>query len=186
MIHRTPQSEPEVESPSQEAFDSIQPPPPKPRPRWRFDRFLFSRAMGAVFFACLIFVFAHPSHGFQWPGSAGESVETCGMVLQFGVPCPGCGMTRGVSCVVKGHWWSAFQYNIFAFPVALLLIIGSSLLFLPATARGRFEAYINERPNFWLYLYIGVIVLFFLYGALRIALIWLWPETRWIITHKFQ
>jgi len=29
----------------------------------------------------------------------------------FGVPCPGCGMTRAISCVFHGHFKRAFQYN---------------------------------------------------------------------------
>jgi len=29
----------------------------------------------------------------------------------FGVPCPGCGMTRAISCVVHGNFKKALQYN---------------------------------------------------------------------------
>ena len=29
----------------------------------------------------------------------------------FGVPCPGCGMTRAISCVLHADFKKAFQYN---------------------------------------------------------------------------
>jgi Protein of unknown function (DUF2752) len=31
--------------------------------------------------------------------------------LLFGVPCPGCGMTRAVSCVLHGHFRRALHHN---------------------------------------------------------------------------
>jgi Protein of unknown function (DUF2752) len=38
----------------------------------------------------------------------------------FGVPCPGCGMTRAISCIFYGHFKRAFQYNkliVIVFPL---------------------------------------------------------------------
>gem|GEM_PF-661450 len=38
----------------------------------------------------------------------------------FGVPCPGCGMTRAISCIFHGHFKRAFQYNkliVIVFPL---------------------------------------------------------------------
>jgi hypothetical protein len=38
----------------------------------------------------------------------------------FGVPCPGCGMTRAISCVFHGHFRRAFDYNrlvVIVFPL---------------------------------------------------------------------
>jgi len=38
----------------------------------------------------------------------------------FGVSCPGCGMTRAISCIFHGHFKRAFQYNkliVIVFPL---------------------------------------------------------------------
>lgn len=38
----------------------------------------------------------------------------------FGVPCPGCGMTRAFSCVMHGEFKKALQYNrlvVIVFPL---------------------------------------------------------------------
>jgi hypothetical protein len=38
----------------------------------------------------------------------------------FGVPCPGCGMTRAISCIFHGHFKRAFQHNklvVIVFPL---------------------------------------------------------------------
>src|SRR5260370_28667288 len=38
----------------------------------------------------------------------------------FGVRCPGCGMTRAISCVFHGHFKRAFDYNglvVIVFPL---------------------------------------------------------------------
>lgn len=44
--------------------------------------------------------------------------ETCAMRLQFGVDCPGCGLTRGLIHGVHGDWGAAWQVN----PVSLLVL----------------------------------------------------------------
>jgi hypothetical protein len=44
----------------------------------------------------------------------------CLIRILFGVPCPGCGMTRAISCVFHGHFKRAFQYNkliVIVFPL---------------------------------------------------------------------
>lgn len=44
----------------------------------------------------------------------------CVIRTLFGVPCPGCGMTRALSCVLHGHFKRAFQHNklvVIVFPL---------------------------------------------------------------------
>lgn len=56
----------------------------------------------------------------------------------LGVPCPGCGMVRSLSCLAHGHVQRAWQYNRLVVLVAPLLayVWGKSLLtsFLPLSA----------------------------------------------------
>lgn len=41
----------------------------------------------------------------------------------FGIPCPGCGLTRGFRALFKGDIVSAFSYNILTIPIFLFLVI---------------------------------------------------------------
>lgn len=41
----------------------------------------------------------------------------------FGVPCPGCGMTRAVSCAIHGHPRRAIAYNSRVVIVLPLLVV---------------------------------------------------------------
>jgi hypothetical protein len=56
----------------------------------------------------------------------------CGMQLAFGVPCPGCGMTRSVLMTLHGHIADAVAVN----PVGPVFVAGI-LLLATAFATGR-------------------------------------------------
>ena len=47
------------------------------------------------------------------------SIPLCPVKSLLGVDCPGCGMTRGVSCLLRLDFRSAWEYHIFSIPVSL-------------------------------------------------------------------
>lgn len=63
----------------------------------------------------------------------------------IGLPCPGCGMTRSLSSLWRGHLWLSFRYHPLGIPLFLVCIV-CILMFAcdqffpqirPATARFR-------------------------------------------------
>src|SRR4029079_4353352 len=61
----------------------------------------------------------------------------CAFRAVTGLPCPGCGMSRALSALARGHWHDAVAWHAFA-PVALVaaaLMVAAALL--PATPRRR-------------------------------------------------
>ncbi len=44
---------------------------------------------------------------------------SCTAQLLFGIPCPSCGMTRGMISMGHGHWQQAWQFN----PAAVFLFV---------------------------------------------------------------
>jgi len=48
----------------------------------------------------------------------------------FGIPCPGCGMTRGMLCLISGDWHGAVQHHLFApfFLFGGLMLLAMSIL----------------------------------------------------------
>lgn len=47
----------------------------------------------------------------------------CAFKSVFGIPCPGCGLTRGFRSLFKGDIVSAFSYNILTIPIFLFFVI---------------------------------------------------------------
>lgn len=58
----------------------------------------------------------------------GISLWKCAFRETTGLPCPGCGMTRGMSALVRGHWRDALHFHpfapLFAIAAAIMLLSG--------------------------------------------------------------
>jgi hypothetical protein len=60
---------------------------------------------------------------------------TCPFVAVTGLPCPGCGLSRGCAALCRGQWATAAQYHLFA-PLFLLAIAAfAAAAVLPANAQ---------------------------------------------------
>jgi len=61
----------------------------------------------------------------------------CPLLHLFGVPCPGCGLTRATIFLLKGDWQRSIAYHAFApaFVIAFALVLGAAVL--PRAARAR-------------------------------------------------
>lgn len=55
------------------------------------------------------------------------NVKACPIFILFKVPCPGCGLTRAVSLILKGQIVASLEYNIL--PIPLLFTIITYILF---------------------------------------------------------
>ncbi len=116
--------------------------------------------------------------------SEGIGYELCASKRLLNAPCPGCGMTRCGSNLVRGHFLRAFQFHaigIIAFPICGAL--GVSAL-LPRRWRDGLRSRIAPH-EVWLSPLVKVAVsLFFAYGIVRMGLVFLgwlafpttWPE----------
>jgi len=54
---------------------------------------------------------------------SGYSLWTCPVQSIIGLPCPGCGISRGIVGLFTGHWREAIQFHLFS-PLILAAIIG--------------------------------------------------------------
>ena len=46
----------------------------------------------------------------------------CPLIILCGIPCPGCGVTRAVVCLLTGRWQRAWQLSPMVFPIALAAV----------------------------------------------------------------
>ena len=97
----------------------------------------------------------------------GAGVPVCLFRAISGLPCPGCGLTRGLSSLVQGHPAAAFDYHPFAFLVLPLLGMLALHSFLPRAARQRLQAFCGEHDRLIRRGYHGFIYAFVGFGVLR-------------------
>ncbi|OPX98796.1 MAG: hypothetical protein A4E60_02973 [Syntrophorhabdus sp. PtaB.Bin047] len=91
------------------------------------DHYLIPRKIASGFAACLLILAGMHAAGIL-PAArlAGAIPVFCPFELLTGIPCPGCGMTRAVLCLVSGNPSDALLYNPFSF--FLLTLITASIL----------------------------------------------------------
>ena len=53
----------------------------------------------------------------------------------FGIPCPGCGLSRAITALVRGDWQTSFTFHLFAPFFLLALILMAWVTFSPDTQR---------------------------------------------------
>lgn len=97
------------------------------------------------------------------------AVEVCSFRSLTGLPCPGCGLTRGFCAISHGRFRDAWGFNAFAWPfygLSLALLPGPWLVRrYPALASGKARRLLF-RAGGWL---AATLVA---YGLWRIALLW--------------
>lgn len=90
--------------------------PPMSQPWWLWPLGLFGLAF--VCTAAALLVYPSGAHEELWLFGIRFGGE-CGMKVQFGIPCPQCGMTRSWVYLVRGEVTRAFIYN----PAGALLFL---------------------------------------------------------------
>lgn len=97
----------------------------------------------------------------------GAGVPVCLFQAMSGLPCPGCGLTRALSCLVQGYPAAAFSYHPFAFLVLPLFLMLAVHNFLPLPARQRLQAFCGRHDRLVRRGYHGFIYAFVAFGVLR-------------------
>jgi hypothetical protein len=54
----------------------------------------------------------------QWPVP-----ETCLVHVLFHADCPGCGMTRSIICLARGHWHQSIRYHNMGWVLAVFILL---------------------------------------------------------------
>ena len=109
--------------------------------------------------AGLALAFVHP------PGGLGVCV--CLFRTATGIPCPGCGLTRSLSCTLHGEFAAAWSYHPFGPILAILLLLIAVAGLLPYTARARLAQALARRPRLVGGLYAILVGAFLLHGIAR-------------------
>jgi hypothetical protein len=124
--------------------------------RWKGRSTVFVAYLGL-----LIAVF-HPPHGL--------GVTICWTKLHCGIPCPGCGLCRSLSCAARGMLMESVSYHAFG-PVLLALFAGLIVArYVPSRVSARLDAAAAAHRRLFAAAYWAFTVSFVLYGAGRALL----------------
>ena len=97
----------------------------------------------------------------------GLGFDICVVHRATGLPCPGCGLTRGVTAITHGHLDYAFVMNPFSFVVWAVFLVLTLTLVLPAKGRAALLGFARTHSNFFGAFYKYSIIAFLIFGTVR-------------------
>ncbi|MHC5021045.1 MAG: DUF2752 domain-containing protein [Planctomycetota bacterium] len=107
--------------------------------------------------------FALPKHGI--PG-----LRICAFEIWTALPCPGCGMTRSMTCLAQGDLLSSVTYHPFGVVFAPLLAFALLAWLLPVARRSALRGLLFRREQWLRPAYNSLIISFVVFGVARIAI----------------
>lgn len=103
---------------------------------------------------------------FVWaPGPTGP--DLCPLHRATGLPCPGCGVTRGLMYVSHGEWAEALGANPWVLVLWPVLLAMALSLVLPARTIATFEAFVARHEPWPSRVVRVLLVAFFGFGLVR-------------------
>jgi hypothetical protein len=92
---------------------------------------------------------------------AGLPSWSCPFLDLFGIPCPGCGLSRAITALIRGDWQTSFTFHLFAPFFLLALVLMAWVTFLPGAQRQWLTSHvevIERRSGIVAILLIGLVV----------------------------
>ena len=96
----------------------------------------------------------------------GTGFTVCWIASATGIPCPGCGLTRSLSCGLRGMFAESWHYH----PMGLLVLALFVTIAVTSLCRGlRYSliSLIESRARFCNGLYLCFVVIFVVFGLVR-------------------
>jgi hypothetical protein len=100
----------------------------------------------------------------------GAGLALCWVEGATGVPCPGCGMTRSLSCAARGMFTESWSHHPFGLFVLGLFLFTAIQSLLPQTARNRIVRFLQTHAPCFNGFYFSFVIAFVGFGAGRAVL----------------
>ncbi len=97
----------------------------------------------------------------------GTGVTLCLFRACTGIPCPGCGMTRSMSCGLRGMFLESWHYHPLGLIILALFIATALLSLLPGLWQQRLARAMESRAFLFNILYLGFLFVFIAFGVTR-------------------
>lgn len=97
----------------------------------------------------------------------GFGFSICWWQESIGLPCPGCGVTRSLSCAVRGLFTESLQYHPFGLAILTLFFATAIWSLLPIQRKIDVKAFLSRRPLLFNSTYLVFVTGFVSFGFLR-------------------
>lgn len=98
---------------------------------------------------------------------SGFGVSLCWFQSATGIPCPGCGMTRSLSCAIRGMPFDSWRYHPMGALVLVLFVVTAAQSILPEGLKSALKRFIQSRARWFNGLYLAFVIAFVGFGAAR-------------------
>jgi hypothetical protein len=130
--------------------------------RRNLNQRLLDRNSIVVAWITLAIAAIHPPHE--------TGISICWMHSTTGIPCPGCGMIRSVSCAAHGLWERSVAYHPFGVPALAMFAFIAAASILPRSMKAPLENQLRQRArpiNVLLWIAVGSFLAFGVIRAMR-------------------
>ena len=100
----------------------------------------------------------------------GTGFTVCWLKAVTGLSCPGCGLTRSLSCGLRGLFTESWHYHPLGLPILLLFLIAAASSLLPPAAQARLADYMRSHSLLFNSLYVIFVAAFLTYGFTRMLM----------------
>ena len=97
----------------------------------------------------------------------GPGVMLCWFQHTTGLPCAGCGMTRSLSCAIRGMFHESWNYHPLGLLILPMFLVVAAQSVLPNRIRERLAWFIQSRPTLFNALYLAFLTAFVGFGIIR-------------------
>ena len=115
----------------------------------------FTRLCAGVVLAALLL----PPHGLGIP--------MCLLDATTGIPCPGCGLTRSVTCIGHLRFADAWGYHPFGFLVFAVALLAGITNLVPSATRSRLAVWLGRHDRVLRAMTLVAVVMFVAFGTAR-------------------
>jgi len=97
----------------------------------------------------------------------GTGFTICWIKASTGSPCPGCGLTRSLSCALRGMFVESWNYHPLGIMILILFILTAVVSVIPALRKALVD-HIEARPRWFQRIHFGFVIAFVGFGAVRV------------------
>jgi hypothetical protein len=97
----------------------------------------------------------------------GTGTTVCWLKATTGIPCPGCGLTRSMSCALRGMPVESLHYHPLGMVILLMLVTMASVSLCPTASKQKIRQFIDDRPRLFNSVYWAFVIVFVGFGVSR-------------------
>ncbi|MEQ8790919.1 MAG: DUF2752 domain-containing protein [Pirellulaceae bacterium] len=106
--------------------------------------------------------------------SDGLGITVCLFKSLYGLPCPGCGLTRSVTCISHLQFAKAWDYHPFGMLVYALFVANVVLIVVPKAGRESLKGWMAVNEPWLKPVYLAMVLSFLTFGCFRILFYCSW------------